>query len=275
VTSQFLASNAVLLGTQAVLVALPGRGVPGWAERFRGPAWALVLPASIAAVVAAITLVPGVAVALSWLALVAIPPLAAAALGWAMRGARPPLALLAIPLLAIGWSQQDTLPGDLALTALTALSCVTLGRLLAGLVPLALLELGIVAMAVVDAILVFGNQLQAPNHVLNTAVPAAGLPQLQYLAMPHASMGYGDVLVAGVLGGVLAARRERQWPVALLVLALAFAWDTLFLHFDTLPATVPVAVATGVCAIRRRRASRATGDRPLARRRRPSARSAR
>jgi hypothetical protein len=271
VTRQFLASNAVLLGAQAALVALPGRGVPRWLERFAGPAWALVLPVSIAAVVAAITLVPDVAVALSWLALVAVPPLAAAALGWAMRGARPPLALLAIPLLALGWARQDTLDGDLALTALTALSCVTLGRLLAGLVPLALLELGIVAMAVIDAILVFGNQLQAPNQVLNTAVPAAGLPQLQYLSMPHASMGYGDVLVAGVLGGVLAARREPQWPVALLVLALAFAWDTLFFWFDTLPATVPVALATGVCAVRRRRSGRATGDRPRAhRRRRPA-----
>jgi hypothetical protein len=259
VTRQFLASNAVLLGTQAALVALPGRGVPGWMQRFAGPAWALVLPVSIAAVVGAITLVPDVAVALAWLALLAIPPLAAAALGWAMRGARPALALLAIPLLALGWSQQNTLPGDLALTALTALSCVTLGRLLAGLVPLALLEVGIVAMAVIDAILVFGNQLQAPNQVLNTAVPAAGLPQLQYLSMPHASLGYGDVFVAGVLGGVLAARREPQAPVAVLVLALAVAWDGLFFWFDTLPATVPVAVATGVCAIRRRRAWSATG----------------
>jgi hypothetical protein len=168
-----------------------------------------------------------------------------------MHGARPPLALLAVPLLAIGWAWQDTLAGDVCLCALTALSCVTLGRLLAGLVPLVALELGIVAMAIVDAILVFGNQLQGPNEVLNTAVPAAGLPQLQFLSMPHASLGYGDVFVAGVLGGVIAARAERQWPVAVLVLALSAAWDLLFYFFDTLPATVPVAVATIVCAVLR------------------------
>jgi hypothetical protein len=243
VSLRFFASNVVLLLLQAALVALPGAGIPRPLERFRGPAWSLVLPLSIGVVVAAIAAFPEVANWLSWLALVAIPPLAAAALGWAMHGARPALGLLAAPLLALGWSAQDTLPGDLALCLLTALSCITLGRLLAGLVPLLWLEAGIVAMAIVDAILVFGNQLQAPNAVLNAAVPAPGLPQLQYLQMPWASMGYGDVFVAGVLGGVLAARGERQWPVAVLVLGLAIAWDTLFWIYDTLPATVPVAAA--------------------------------
>jgi hypothetical protein len=252
VNTPFIVNDAALLCTQAALVALPDRGIPPALARFRGPAWALVLPLSIAVVVGAIAAFPEVARGLSWLALVAIPPLAAAALGWAMRGARPPLALLAAPLLAIGWTSQFTLAGDVALAALTALSCITLGRLLAGLVPLPVLELGIVAMAVVDAILVFSNQLQAPNQVLNTAVPAVGLPQLQYLALPHASLGYGDVFVAGVLGGVLAAQEERQWPAAVLVLVLAAAWDLLFFVFDTLPATVPVAVATVVWAARRR-----------------------
>ena len=257
----FIVSDAALLCTQAALVALPRRGVPPPLQRFQGRGWALVLPLSIAVVVAAIAAFPEVARGLSWLALIAIPPLAAAALGWAMHGARPPLALVAVPLLAIGWATQDTLVGDIALAALTALSCVTLGRLLAGLVPLPLLELAIVAMAVVDAILVFGNQLQGPNQVLNTAVPAAGLPQLQFLSMPHASLGYGDVFVAGVLGGVLAARGTRQWPVALLVLALSGAWDLLFFFFDTLPATVPVAVAPVLCRVARSRRLRATASR--------------
>jgi hypothetical protein len=253
VNTPFIISDAALLGTRALLVALPDRGLPRPLARFRGPAWALVLPLSIAIVVGAIAAFPEVARGLSWLALIAIPPLAAAALGWAMHGARPARALLAVPLLAIGWTMQDTVAGDVALTALTALSCVTLGRLLAGLVPLTLLELGIVAMAVVDSILVFGNQLQGPNEVLTTAVPAVGLPQLQYLSMPYASLGYGDVFVAGVLGGILAARGERQWPAAVLVLGLAAAWDLLFYVFDTLPATVPVAIATILCAVARRR----------------------
>ena len=51
------------------------------------------------------------------------------------------------------------------------------------------------------------------------------------------------MFVAGVLGGVLAAERRLQWPVAVLTFALSGLWDLLFFHFDTLPATVPVAAA--------------------------------
>lgn len=240
-TTRFALANAVLISTQAGLVALPGRGVPAPLERFGGRAWALVLPLSIGIVVAAIALDPRVADGLTWLAFVAIPPLAAAALGWAAHGARPWLALLAVPLFVLAWAGTGSLAGDAAAAALTALSCITLGRLLAGVVPGLWLKTGIVAMAVIDAILVFGDQLQGPNAVLNAAVPAQGLPQLQYLELHAASLGYGDVFVAGVLGGVLAAERSRQVPVALLVLGLSVAWDSLFFVVDTLPATVPVA----------------------------------
>jgi hypothetical protein len=256
----FIKADAVLLALQAVLVALPGAGVPPWVARLGGRAWALLLPLSIGVVVAAIALVPQVADGLTWLALLGIPPGAALALGWAMRGARPVLAVIAVPLTVLAFTAVGTrLGGDVG-AALTALSCVTLGRLLAGLVPARYLKAGIVAMAVIDAILVFGNQLQAPNAVLNAAVPAPGLPQLQYVDLRDASMGYGDVFVAGVLGGVLAAERARQVPAAVLVFALAVAWDLLFLVYDVLPATVPVALALVVLeAVRRRRA------RPVAR----------
>jgi hypothetical protein len=251
---RFIATDAVLLSTQASLVALPAAGVPVWLRRFAGGWWALILPLSIAVVVGAIELVPQTADALTWVALVLVPPGAALALGWAMRGARPPLGLLAAPLLALAWADTGGLAGDAAAALLTALSCVTLGRLLAGLVPALWLKAGIVAMAIVDSILVFGNQLQAPNAVLNAAIPVPGAPQLQYLDLHYASMGYGDVFVAGVLGGVLAAERRRQSPAALLVLVLAAAWDLLFLHFDTLPATVPVALALLALEARRVRA---------------------
>jgi hypothetical protein len=53
---------------------------------------------------------------------------------------------------------------------------------------------------------------------------------------------------------VLAARGIRQWPVALLLFGLALLWDLMFYVVDTIPATVPVAVALilvrGVRAIR-------------------------
>jgi hypothetical protein len=243
VNTPFLAADAALICTQAALVALPGRGVPAPLARFSGRGWALVPPLSIAVVVAAIAAVPDVADFLTWLAFVAIPPLAAAALGWAARGARWWLAWWALPLFVVAWWLTGTLAGDAAAAVLSALSCITLGRLLAGVVPGVWLKAGIVAMAIVDAILVFGNELQAPNAVLNAAVPAPGLPQLQYLELHYASLGYGDVFVAGLLGGVLAAEDRAQLPVALLVLVLSAAFDLLFFVFDTLPATVPVAAA--------------------------------
>ena len=250
-TLRFITTDAVMISAQAGLVALPDAGVPAWMRRFAGGWWALILPLSIAVVVAAIELLPETADALTWVALILVPPGAALALGWAMHGARPPYALLAVPLLALAWADVDGLAGDAAAAILTSLSCVTLGRILAGIVPASWLKAGIVAMAAVDAILVFGNQLQAPNAVLNAAIPAPGAPQLQYLDLHYASLGYGDVFVAGVLGGVLAAERRPQGVAALLVLACSAAWDLLFLHFDTLPATVPVAVALVILEARR------------------------
>jgi hypothetical protein len=253
VSAEFIQANSILLVFQALLVAFTGAGVPDWLQRLAGRAWALLLPLSIAVVVAGIELVPAMADGLTWIALVLVPPGAALALGWALHGARPPLALIAAALLAFAWVQTGTLAGDAAAAVLTALSAATVGRLLAGGVPADWLKAGIVAMAAIDAVLVFGNQLQGPNAVLNAAVPAPGAPRLQYLELHHASMGYGDVFVAGVLGGVLAAEGARQWPVAVLVLVLSVLWDLLFLldSINTLPATVPVAAALIVVEARR------------------------
>jgi hypothetical protein len=255
VTLDFAAHNIVLLATQAALVGLTGAGIPAWLQRYATARWALVLPLSIAVVVGAIALLPDVADVLTWVALIGVPPGAVLALGWAMRGARAPLALLAAPLLALAWASQTSAAGELAGLALTALSCVTLGRLLAGAAPGPWLKAGIVAMAIVDAILVFSNGLEQPNAVLNAAVPAPGLPQLQYVSFGPASLGYGDLFVAGVLGGVLAAEGARTWRWALVTWALAEAFTLLFYVTDTLPATVPVAVALLVRELLRARRS--------------------
>jgi hypothetical protein len=243
VNTRFLVADGVLIAAQASLVALPDAGIPPWLERLKSRGWALILPLSVAVVVGAIALVPAVADALTWIALVLVPVGAGLALGWAMHGARPWLGLLSVPLLVFAWADVNGLAGDSVAALLTALSTVTVGRLLAGGVPLVWLKAGIVAMAIVDSILVFGNELEAPNAVLNAAVALPGSPQLQYIDLHYASIGYGDVFVAGVLGGVLAAEGRRQWPVAVLTFVLSGLWDLLFFHFDTLPATVPVAAA--------------------------------
>ena len=112
----FSGDNLVLVAAQSACVALPAAGVPHWAERFRGRAWALVAPLSIALVVGAIALVPFTADVLTWIALILVPIGCALALGWAMHGAWPPLAVIAAPLLAFAWATPDTHAGQVATT---------------------------------------------------------------------------------------------------------------------------------------------------------------
>ena len=240
----FIPSDAGMLALQAAVVAAP-RPVPrpAWMERFRGRGWALVPIGSIVVVVFAIRYVSDTATGLTDLALVAVPLLAAAALGWAMRGARAPLALLAIPLFLLAWLDKTTLVGEASGALLSALSCVTLGVLLAAVTPPGWLKAGIVLMAAADTWLVISDLLQSPNAALVAAHPPAGLPQLQSEVFGTVSMGYGDLFVAALLGAVLAATWRRQWQAALLTLAIAAVFDLLFLVISELPATVPVALA--------------------------------
>jgi hypothetical protein len=215
----------------------------------RSRAWAVIPPLSVLAfVLLARAAERGSAETLTYLALLAVPPLAALALGWLVWDAqapRPALALAVLPLFALAWADRGGLAGQAAALALSALSCVTLGVLLAAVTPLRWLALGIVAMALADSALVISDLLQHPNDVLNAAHPAAGLPRLQSAVLGSAVMGYGDLFVAGVLGGLLATAqsRTRQWRTALLVSGLALGFDLLFLLVDELPATVPVALA--------------------------------
>jgi hypothetical protein len=260
----FEADSAALTIAQASCVALPAAGLPAGAARFRTGAWALVMPLSIAVVVGAIALVPSTADLLTWIALVLVPPGCALALGWAAHGARPAFAVLAPVLLALAWTLQDDRIGQIAATFLILGSAVTLGRLLAGAAPLSLLRAGVIAMATVDAILVFSNNLQQPNAVLVATVPAPGLPQLQSASFGSAGLGYGDFLAAAVVGGILAAERAPQVVPAIAMLAVSLVWDQLFLIYDVLPATIPPALVLIVVELWRWR-RRVGGRLPAAR----------
>ena len=248
--------NLVLTVAQASCIAIPAAGLPRWAERFRGPAWALILPLCIVVVIGAIQLVPSTADVLTWVALIGVPVGCALALGWAAEGARPVLALLAAPLLAIAWTHQHDRLGQVATILLIAGSTVTAGRLLASVAPLTLLKAGVIAMAAVDAAMVFSGSLQAPNQVLVSAVPATGLPQLQSASFGGWGMGYGDFFAAAVVGGLLAAEGRPRLLGAAAMVVLAVGWDQLFLVYDVLPATIPPAlVLVGYELWSRRRAT--------------------
>ena len=254
----FWLSIAALSLVQALLVAAPRPApVVPLLSRLQGRSWALLPPLSIVVVVAAIALDSASAQFLTYLALVAVPPLAALALAFLVRGGRPPLALLVVPLFAIAWAASGSLSGETAALALSALACVSLGWLLACVVPGRWLKLGIYAMAAIDAWLVGSSLLQEPNAVLNAAAPGAGLPSLQFVAFGSAVMGFGDVFLAATLGALLAADRRLQLTGAVLVAAIGLAFDLLFFAVDQLAATVPVALALAVLELKERRRLRA------------------
>ncbi|HEX3511411.1 MAG TPA: hypothetical protein VHT27_09975 [Solirubrobacteraceae bacterium] len=284
----FWLSIAILSLVQGALVAVPSR-LPALPARLRSRRWALVPPVSVVGFVAIASAAEHASAnGLTYLALVCVPPLAALALGATARGSRPAAALAVPALFALAWVDRGGLAGEGAALALSALSCVALGALLAAVTPARWLAAGIVAMAIADTALVVSDLLQRPNNALNAAHPAAGLPRLQSAVFGSAVMGYGDLFVAGVLGGLLAGpaigrialNRGVQLRGAALTAALALVFDLLFFAVDELPATVPVALALllTIALSRRRSAARlsprapaATAPRPP-RRRAPAAR---
>lgn len=263
----FWLSIGLLSLLQGALVALAGDGalleLP-WFARRRSRLWAAIPPLSVSLFVLVGQAAPGAsATGLTYLALVAVPLLAAVGLGWLMRGARPVLALAVVPLFAVAWVDRAGLAGQGAAVVLSGLSCVALGVLIAAVTPARWLAVGIVLMACADAALVISELLQRPNEVLTAAHPAAGLPRLQAEVFGSAAMGYGDIFVAGTLGGLLARHAVRrgssarvgQLRGALLVAFFAAVFDLLFFAVDELPATVPVAAALIALVLTRRRAT--------------------
>jgi hypothetical protein len=279
-TIPFSISIALLSLLQGAVVAAPRAWDPGRLARLRSRRWALVPPASVigfvvVASVAGRTSADG----LTYLALVAVPPLAALALGWLAWDASPPRpwrALLITPaLFALAWADRGGLAGEAAACCLSALSCVALGALLAAVTPASWLAAGILAMAIADTALVVSDLLQKPNNALNAARPAAGLPRLQYAAFGSASMGYGDLFLAGVLGALLATAMGRAWQLrgAALTASMALCFDLLFFFVNELPATVPVALTLLVVAAAAPRSRARSEARSGARRRSRPARS--
>jgi hypothetical protein len=243
----FEADTSLLDAAQAVCIALPAAGLPAVLLRLTGRGWAALAPLSVVGSVAAISAAEASADALTWIALLLVPVGCALALGWAAHGARPWLAVLAVPLLVAALVAPDDPVGRVARLLLIMGSCVTVGRLLAGAAPLLLLKVGVVAMAVIDAVFIFGDLFGDENAAFDAAVPAAGLPRLQVAHIGDVSTDYGDFFVAGLVGGILAAERRPQAVAAVAMFVAAQAFNQLYGVVDSLPGTVPpAAVLLGV-----------------------------
>jgi hypothetical protein len=150
--------------------------------------------------------------------------------------------VLALAALAAALAAPDDPLGRTGRLVLIAGSVVTVGRLLGGAAPLPLLKAGVVAMAGIDAVVIFGDLFDRENALFDAAVPAAGLPRLQVAEIGDASTDYGDFFVAGLVGGILAAERRPQLGAALVAFAVMQAFNQLFLVVDSLPGTIPPAL---------------------------------
>jgi hypothetical protein len=245
--------TAVLDAAQALCIALPAAGLPGLLSRFSGRGWSLVAPLAVVGTAVAITAASASAEVLTWIALLLVPPGCALALGWASHRARPWMAVLVVPMLAAALIAPDDPLGRVGRLGLIVGSVVTLGRLLAGATPLTLLKAGVVAMATIDAVFIFGDFFGTQNALFNAAVPAGDLPRLQVADIGDVSTDYGDYFVAGLVGGILAVDRRPQVLAAIATFAVAQAFNQLFLVVDSLPGTVPPALVMLAFEVRQRR----------------------
>ena len=228
---------------QAIAVALPAAGAPAFLMRWSGRGWALIAPVSLVLTLAAIGLSSASADVITWIALILVPPGCALGLGWAMHGARPWLAVLVLPLLAIAFAVPEEPLGELARFALLLGSTATVGRLLAAGAPLPWLKVGVVAMATIDAILIFGHTLPHQYAAFDAAVPAAGLPQLHLMDFRTVTTDYGDFFLAGVVGAIFAAEVRSQLAGAVATLIATQLLNQLLLVVRSVPETLsPAAV---------------------------------
>lgn len=161
--------------------------------------------------------------------------------------ATPALALLrspaAVALWLVAWLAQGMV-AQLASIALIALAAAAVAELAARVASQRVLLAGLVLLAALDVVLVWGTpQVEPASNALHAVHLGHGIPRLQDATFWHATMGWLDI-VAPALLGVAVARRLRA-SVATGV--AAGMWGLLLFVTSTLPATVPV-LAGMLCA---------------------------
>lgn len=232
------AACVVLATIEGALVALPHRAALAPLERLRSPVWALVAPGSLVVGTFGVLALPAMADGLAILAAVATPALAAIAVVAVARCRHRALlvAPLALGIVAVATSSW---PAELAASLLTALGCLTLGAAIVRLTPAPWLHIGIVAMGAVDVLLLALGVGQPAAVLLGDALANTPLPAFHRAELGHVAKDYPDLVLAAVVGGIVAGQ-PVQHRAAALVAILAAAYTGLFAFTHMLPATVPV-----------------------------------
>ncbi|HET7572334.1 MAG TPA: hypothetical protein VFJ77_06660 [Gaiellaceae bacterium] len=228
----------MLCAAQALVAAAPARPA-----RTRGVgAVGLLVPAALlAAGVAIVNLVAWGPDALAWVATFGTPALAAAG-GLAVGRGRwwlwPPAAAA---LWLVAWQAHGLLRDGAGLLLIGA-ACLAAASFAGRVAPAWSLRLGLVALAILDVVLVWGTtQVRETTTALHAvALPhAAGtpLPRLQDATFGSALMGWLDLLAPALLGVVLAGR--ARLAAAAVVGVAAGLWGLLLFVTSEVAATVP------------------------------------
>jgi len=233
-------SYAVLCAVQAAIVVAarpPQRSAPNSFVLVGN----LVPAAALAGGVAALRL--GGAHGLAWAGAVGTPLLAGAG-----RFRLP----VAAGLWLVAW-RADGLVAQAASVALIALAAITVARLIAHVAPDWSIAGGLVLIAVVDILLVWGtHQVQPASTALSGAAPPS-IPRLQDATCGSATMGWLDLAAPALLGVVARARLRAAVATGL----AAGAWGLLLFVTSTVPATVPVLAGLALADADRGRLGRA------------------
>jgi hypothetical protein len=234
------ASTVILATIEGAMVALPCPAALDRLKHLRSPAWALVAPGSLLFGTFGVLALPSLATGLALLALLATPVLAAIAVVGVVHGRQGKLLVVPVALglaaaVGAGW------PGQLAASLLTALGCLTLGAAFVRLTPARWLYIGVLSMALVDVLLLGMGVAQPAGALLYDALGSGAHPVLQRAQLGNITLDYPDLVLAAVVGGVVAGRAVQP-RAAVLAAILAAAYELLLAVCDSVPATVPLAL---------------------------------
>jgi hypothetical protein len=238
--------TVALAGIEGMLVALPKPDAFASLARLRSAAWAALLPCSVVVgTLVVLVFRPSANVLVAAAAvltplMVALGVSSAARVPWA-TGALAALAAALMIAFGTGWLGQS------AETVLTAFGCLSVGAVLARIIPSRALAVGILAMCSADvALIALGFGEPAWVAMRDAAAHFRG-PVLVEARIGEVSTDWIDFVLAALVGGMLAGNPRLQRRAAALLTVTAVAYGLLaLLAAHVLPATVPLAATLAV-----------------------------
>ena len=238
----FVSSVMAIALLQGALVALPRHDALMRIKSVRSPAWALLLPGLFVIGTFGLVLVPSGAIDLVTFAAFATPLLAMLA---AVAVVRRHLTAAAVLLIAGAGVVAVLGTGPLqgvAASLVTACGAMLVAAVIVRLLPGRTLLLAIVAMCLMDVVLMSFGVGRSSSHLFDMAARLFQGPRFDEARVGQITTEYPDLLLAAMIGAVVAGRPSQRWTALLVVLCVPL-YDLLMLFLPTVPATPPLLAA--------------------------------